>query len=385
VLYAEGEEESGLLRCYDMGFQVFTRSVSGLEFALSHLEARIAQVALGEGHDGLHLLADEIKNGAEGERASDDVQGILDAASLDRKSAEVFRRAQSTPERDLQLEQAFCEYFQYIAGPRSLRHVCTGEYPEGIYEFRPDQLRELDVSLSPTLTGTHADRTGTFRRQVAQESPNIEFFSVGNEFFDAVCATLNNSSKGRAYAVECSVPSRAPWRGFEFCYRPFGRRDLLKQHSGLLKHLDRVLAVRGEHVFVSEVGQVESDVAGFFAVRKSLKREAKDLTWWNFTLKNEQVKLLSDRYAVPGWEVLVNRSEAVARSLAKARLSLVLAPAFDEERLRIEEQVRQAKSARADGWEDEIRGLESLLLAMEEWDVELDVAGFLSINGGIMT
>jgi len=385
VLYAEGEEEGGLLRCYEVGFQVFTRSVSGLEFALSHLEGRIAQVALDEGHDGLLLLVDEIKSGAEGERASDDVQGILDAASLDRKSAEAFRRVQSTPERDLALEGAFCDYFRFIAGNGSLRICGGGDYPEGIFEFRPDQLRELDVALPPTLTGTRADRTGTFRRQIAQERPDIEFFSVGNEFFDAVCSTLYNLAKGRAYAVECSVPGRVPWRGFEFAFRPVGRRDLLQPHPGLIKNLDRVLAVRSEHVFLNEVVQPEADSAGLLAVRKSLKREGHNMTWWNFTLNNTKVQLLADRYAVPGWETLVNRSEAAARALAKVRLSEALAPAFADERLRVEEQMRQSKAARADGWEDEVKGLEALLLAIEEWDVELDVAGFLSITGGIMT
>ena len=383
VCFAEGQAEDGLLRCYESGFQVFARSISGLEFALSNLEARIARTALSEGFDGLAMLVDEIKNGAEAERAGDDVQGMLDAASLERKSAEVFRRAQSTPERDIVLERAFVDYFRFIAGTSSVRFKGSGDYPEGIIEFRPDQLRELDGLLPPALAGTHADRTGTFRRQIAQEEPNLEFFSVGNEFFDAVCATLTNSSKGRIYAVECLAPARPLWCGFEFAYQAVGRRELLGNHPGLIKHLERVLAVRIEHVFISDTCQISEDGASLLNIRRSLKREDQKQTWWNFTSNNEKVQLLSDRYAVAGWESLVFQAEARARECARKRFSETLTTALEGEQVRIAEQIRQARVAKADGWEDEVAGLEALAQAIGGWEIELDMAGFLSVNGGI--
>ena len=321
---------------------------------------------------------------AEAERAEDDVQGMLDAASLDRSSAEVFRRAQSTPERDEALEKAFCDYFRYIAGNSSLRFPHVGDILEGIIEFRPDQLREVILSLPVGPNGAHPDRLGTFRRHIAQDRPDLEFFSVGNEFFDAVCATLCQSSKARTYAVECLSP-HPPWRGFEFSYRPAGRRVLLAEHPGLAKHLDRVFAVRGDYCFIGDDLQPAQDSAGLLAVRKSIKKDDHDETWWNFTLNNTRVQILSDRYANPGWEDLTKRAEALARAQAKAHFCLSLTPALQSEQSRINEQIRQAKAAKADGWEDEIAGLEALLRAMNDWDVELDTAGFLSVNGGLIS
>ena len=383
VLLALGEEEEGLLECLESGFQVFTRSISGLEFALAKLEALIAQTAIAEGYEGLRLLVSEIKKEVEVERAEDDVQGVLDAASLERNSAEVFRRAQSTPERDVALEKAFCDYFRFIAGEGSLRFIRAGDYPEGMIEFRPNQVREVVLSLPLGPSGTPADRLGTFRREIAQERPDLDFFSVGNDFFDAVCATLCQSSKGRTYAVECLSP-HASWCGFEFSYRPVGRRDLLAQHPGLVKHLDRVLAVRLEHCFIGDDWQAAPDSAALLNIRRSLEIEGHNATWWNFTLNNSRVQLLSDRYANPGWEALTKRAEGLARSQARERFSLSLAPAVESERVRIREQIRQAKAAKASGWEDEVAGLEALLQAVNEWDVELDTSGFLSVNGGII-
>lgn len=384
VLFALGEEEDGLLGCLESGFQVFTRSISGLEFALAQLERRIAQTAIAEGYEGLSLLVNEIKEEADAERAEDDVQGMLDAASLERTSAEVFRRAQSTPERDLALEEAFCDWFRFITGSGALGFPPAGDFPDkSIVEFRPNQLPKGTLPLATGPDGVQADRLGTFRRQIAQERPDLEFFSVGNEFFDAICTSMHQSSKGRTYAVECQS-THAPWRGFEFSYRPSGNRDLLLQHPGLLKHLDRVLAVRVEHSFIGEDLKPAADNAGLFSIRKSLANDAKDDTWRNFTLNNTRVQLLADYYANPGWEALVNRAEALARSQAKDHFALSLAAVFESERARIVEQIRQAKLAGADDWEDEIAGLEALLRAINEWDLELDTAGFLSINGGII-
>lgn len=384
VLFALGEEEEGLLGCLESGFQVFTRSISGLEFALAQLERRIAQTAIADGYEGLSLLAHDIKNGAEAERAEDDVQGMLDAASLERVSAEIFRRAQSTPDRDVTLEAAFCDWFRFIAGNGALRFPPAGDSPDkSIVEFRPNQLPPGTLPLATGPDGVQADRLGTFRRQTAQERPDLEFFSVGNEFFDAICTALNQSSKGRTYAVECQS-SHTQWRGFEFSYRPIGNRDLLLQHPGLLKHLDRVLAVRLEHCFIGDDLQSAADNPALLSIRKSLTNDGHNEIWRNFTLNNTRVQLLANFYANPGWKSLVNRAEALARPKAKDRFSLSFATVFESERARIVEQIRQAKVAGADGWEDEIAGLEALLLAINGWDVELDTAGFLSVNGGII-
>lgn len=382
ALFAVGTEEEGWLNCLESGFQVFEKSISGLEFALAQLECGITKAAIVDGYDGLCLLFGQIKDQAKAERAEDDVQGMLDAASLERASAEVFRRAQSTPERDVALERSFCDWFKFIAGDAAFRFIRAGDYLEGVVEFRPDQLRDVVLPLSPGPNGAHADRQGTFRRQIAQERPDLEFFSVGNEFFDAVIATLHQSSKGRTYAVQCQS-SHAPWCGFEFSYRPVGKRDLLASHPGLVKHLERVLAVRVEHCFVGDDCQAAPDGAALLHIRRSLSMAAHNQTWWNFTVNNLRVQLLVDRYGNPGWEILVRRAEALARSKARAHFSLSLSPALESEGVRIAEQIRQAEAAKADGWEDEVAGLVALLGAIRDWDLELDTAGFLSVNGGI--
>jgi ATP-dependent helicase HepA len=381
VVYAEGGEDDGLLSCLEHGFQIFARSISGLEFALSQVERHLILGAIKDGYEGLLPLSASILEAAAKERAEDDMQAMLDAASLERSSAEVYLRAQSTPERDLALEQAFCEYFRFIGGPGSMRCFVSGQYPEGVLEFRPNQLRDVTLQLPVEANGGVKDYTGTFRREIAQERPDLDFFSAGNEFFDAVCATLHQSATGRTYAVECAWP-KGQWRGFEFAYRPMGRRDLLRSHPGLIKHLDRIFAVRPEHCFVSDALNLAQPQSNLLAIRRGLKPEEKNIKWQNFTLKNERVRLLVERY--PSWPGLVADAEAGARSAVRERFATALAPSIESERKRIAEQIRQARLSRSDDWEQEVAGLEALLEAINGWDLELDFAGFLSVNGGLI-
>jgi ATP-dependent helicase HepA len=383
VLFSAGEEEEGLLACLESGFQIFSRSISGLEFTLREIEIEFASVAIRDGLEGLLSLVPHIKEKVESERAADDVQAVLDAASLNRVAAEAFRKAQSTPERDLALERSFCNYFKFVAGDPAIRFLQVGDYPEGVVEFRPDQARRLALDLCPNPDHRLADHLGTFRRAIAQDNPDLEFFSVGNPLFDAVCSSLCSSPKGRTYAIECRA-SHPQWRGFEFSYRPSGRKTLLRSYPGLVNHLDRVFAVRLEHCFIAEDLSPASDTGPLLTLRRSLRPQDHNSTWWNFTLNNQRITLLQDRYTAAAWPVLLSKAEHKARELARTRLAEALEPLFTAERARIAEQVRQSEAAKADDWQEEVAGLNHLLRALDEWDLELDIVGFLSVNGGLV-
>jgi hypothetical protein len=347
------------------------------------LEEQIVHSAIDGSFDDLEELIRGIREQSVIERAEDESQGILDAASLDRRSAEAFRRAQSSPERDEALEKAFCDYFQFFGGKAAIRFKPTSEFPEGIIEFRPDQIPAGTSPLTSSPEKPHSDHLGTFRRSIAQERPDLEFFSTGNEFFDAVSATLRTTAFGRAYAVECHS-ARPAWRGFEFSYTVSGRRDLLEHHPGLIKHLERVLDIRPEHVFIGEDLTHPADQAALLSLRKGLTRDGQNRSWSNFTLKNGRSQLLADYYAKKDWSTLVSQTEEKAQEQARLLFSVALEMAVRNESIRVAEQIRHAYTSKSTGWEEEIAGLEALLDALSKWEVRLDIAGFLSINGGLI-
>jgi hypothetical protein len=289
---------------------------------------------------------------------------------------------QSTPERDAALEKAFADYFCFIAGPRSVRYVRAGDYAEGVLSFQPEDVRGMRLALSKEANGCLRERHGTFRRTLAQERPDLEFFSVGNEFFDAVCASLCQSSKGRTYAVECSA-THATWRGFEFIFRATGKSSLLGGHAGLLNQLDRVFSSRREHCFIGEDKLAAPDSDVLLKLRGSLKKETKDRLWWNFTANNGRAEILERFYVTTGWAALVTEVEDLAKGLVRARYKESLASALETEHARISEQIRQLTTVKPDGWEDEVASVELLGKAIDEWDIELEGAGYFSVNGGL--
>jgi ATP-dependent helicase HepA len=190
VLFCNGTEEEGLIRCLETGLEVYGRSISGLEFGLRELEQKMTSVAISEGRDGLLGMATELKTAASIQRAEDESAELLDEASYERLAAADFRRVQSGRSGEQALEHAFAQYFKAIAGPKAVYFKRDPEFPEGIVSFQPEDVRDTPLQLVRNDAGRLVERCGTFYRKIAQERPDLEFFSIGNEFFDAVCNSL---------------------------------------------------------------------------------------------------------------------------------------------------------------------------------------------------
>jgi ATP-dependent helicase HepA len=199
VLCATNSEEEGLITAFSDGLGVYSKSISGLEFALREVERDLVGTGLTEGSDGLAAIAPVIREVAAKERAEDESADLFDEASNERRAADAFRRAQSDPERERALEEAFIAYFKFIAPGDSVQRVPNANYPEGIFRFHPSDVRAVSLSLPPRdpVANSPAEPEGTFSREIAQERPSLEFFSAGNAFFDAVCGSLFTAVAGR--------------------------------------------------------------------------------------------------------------------------------------------------------------------------------------------
>ena len=92
VLYDQSSVEAGLIECYEHGLGVYHASISGLEFSLRDVEAKLLRVALQHGLDGLMDSVGDIKETVDAERGRDESDALLDEASFDRNLAEGFLR-----------------------------------------------------------------------------------------------------------------------------------------------------------------------------------------------------------------------------------------------------------------------------------------------------
>lgn len=370
VLCCEGGADFALLSCLSSGFEVFTQSISGIEFALRDLERKILLKAVDSPED-VAALAAEIKSVCDTERALDESHEVLDEGSCEREAAEAFLRVQSKPDADYYLENAFTKYFRSIASGERVRQV-RGCPPAKI--FLPDDvLPDVELGLHKEANGSIRNREGTFYRKVAQERPDLEFFSVGNEFFDAVCSLAFNSFSGRAYAVEIQS-DRAPWSGFEFIYRARGCPKILARHPSLINHLDRVFAARLERCFISASGEIAPDQAALLSLRQGLDSHGAHCLADN----NEARASLLQQF--PDWGDLLRKCDAAARAAAKNIFSEKLNASMASEKARIDELTRQLESARPKDWKEEVAALEALQSSIDSWDIELESLGYLSIN-----
>lgn len=377
VISPEGTTNDALLECLNSGFEVFKTSLSGLEFALRELEHRLVLAAV-ESDEALSSLAPAIKTAADDERAQDEAQEVLDEAS--NGTAAGFRQLKSTPEREKALEQAFGRYFRSMSDNESVWWLRDADGRPGTVRFRPANLSGLNLALARDEHGDLPEFTGTFYRSIAQERPDLAFFSVGNEFCDAFLSSLSRSIRGRTYAVECRADLRE-WRGFEVAYRLAGDTNSLDAQPGLLNQLDRIFALPLVRVFVAEDGQVadEATSAALLSTRRKLDRRDLGRSWRDFE-DSQEVRL--DQY-YEGWPDLVTSAEKKACSLARKKAAELLQPIIDAESVRVTGIIEQAKRLRFDGWREEVSSQELLRASFTKWRLDLEYFGFLSVNGGI--
>jgi ATP-dependent helicase HepA len=381
VLCAEGSEEDGLVTAFADGLGIYTSSISGLEFALRSVERDLVLAALADGREGIVSLVPAIRQTAQNERTEDESADLFDEASNERRAANAFRRAQSDPKRDKELEHAFIDYFKHIAPGKSVDFIRDGNYPDGIVLFHPEDIRDLKLALPRDETGRMEEPQGTFFRKIAQERPDLKFFSVGNPLFDAVCGTLFTELAGRTYAIE-TVLHRGQWRGFEFIFRIVPGVASMGSELTLANQLDRIFAFHLERIWVKEDVTLAKSPEQLLAIRRLCQKANKEHGWWNLT--KEKGAAIENFYAERGWGQLLAECHDFARSAARERISGLLSETLRNERARLDEQQRQLAALKPPGWTEDSAAIDRLRAALDGWTVELDSVGFFSVNGGLL-
>ncbi len=380
VIFDNTSVEGGLVRCYDMGIGVYRRSISGLEFALRDVEARIVQTAIDEGCEGLNQIAEELATFAEEERARDEGEALLDEASFDRHAAEKFRRVRHSEQNELAVEETFTEYLRMVASNRSVRRLSDSEFADGLWMLRADEIHQIRGESTSGVLDKTTPFTGSFRRAIAQQRLDLHFFNLGHPLFEAICNALFNDTAGRTYAVEIKTLAREPWVGFEFVFHPVPDTSQLRDNIGLQNQARQVFTFQPTHVFCRYDGRIEEDAEMLLHIRQSLDKADKGRIWWNLT-KNKAL-VLQEVFLSPSWDQLVYQLSDSATGEGTRRFASEVNSVVATASKRLGEQLRQLSNA--NGETGEVEQLECLQKSLQNWRVQLDSVGFLSINGRIL-
>ena len=185
-----GRTEAALLGLHSSAFNVFERSLGGLEFMLAPLHAEIC-AAFMAGPQHLESLAREIAAKVADEREAEATRGLGEPEPdlLSEATRQADSLGSADPERD---ERAVGGWIQLLGG--RFEPVAKGGTMLG---WDKSKLRRpLDA-----VPGNRVRRAGTFRRRQALRDESLEFFAPGHPVVDELIRDLLASPDGRACAL----------------------------------------------------------------------------------------------------------------------------------------------------------------------------------------
>ena len=377
VVFDESSPEAGLIGCYENGLGVYKNSISGLEFALRNVTAALTERGVREGVSGLRAYVEELDEIIEEERGQDDSEAILDEASFDRKGAEQFLRVRSSAASEIELEEAFVQYFGMIAngGVKKLREP-NGDDLDGFWCFHADRIHQIRNEQTNSLANRKF--IGTFRRELAQTRSDLEFFGLGNPLFEAMFHSIHGEILGRTYAVEIRDESVAKWMGFEFVFVPSPDLAPIGDNFGLKNRAREYFDFQPTSVFCSVNGEIEANPTMLARLRSSLTRESKEHLWTNFT-KEKALALAELEIFERGWESIINDCHAASHNWMKSECGDLVAAQVSEKLQLLRMQLKT--TVQLDSETTYVAPLKKLIASLSNWTLELDSVGFLSVNG----
>ena len=372
IISAAESIEDALVRCYDEGFGVYRESISGLEFSLREQEETLITAALTDGAEGLCARISDLRQSALDERARDEHDALLDWASFQESRTERYLRVRTKPEVEQSLENAFVTYVQALANTKAATPIHDEKTRDGLWRFK------LDALPAGQVRDAGGEVIGTFRRAIAQQRLDREFFQIGNPFFDAITDAAMRDPFGRTYAVHCKSPAVPAWSGFEFVFSAQPNLAALSERRDLVQLLASYFWLPPQHVFVRLDGGIEQDAQRLRALRQSLIRQNKDRVWTN--LWHDRLSTLDAVFPAHEWALRVQEFSSIAEDNARALLGERLNTVLAEPRARWESLSRQGREKGSRAALQEAETLDLLLTAMNNWDVYQEGAGFLAVN-----
>lgn len=377
VCASPGSLEAGLLMAYDEGLNVFGTSLSGLEFALRHMQDLIVDAATGGGFDAMVELIPMLSETAREERVRDGSEALLDEASYHAGRAERFLRTPA-PGLETDLELAFTNYFAALAGPKSVTRYRAPDGSDGLWLFRPDQARhgELEI-VDKDAAGELGKRVGTFSREIAQQKRDAEFFTFGNPLFDAVVRALSSQLTGRTYAVACKAPSVPSFVGVEIVIAARPKVSQAKISPSLLNLAEALFGTRRRPIFIPLHPDQTVDGTTLRDLRVSLSDTAANIRWRN--LSGGEVDQIVTQYGGDLGEC-IDRAMGSVLTEQRDRFATELAEPLQSEIERVASQRDQLAATNSGAAAAEAEMLDNYIDLISGWDVVLDGIGFFAVN-----
>lgn len=225
VVVARETPEEQLFHLWHRAFQLFTRSMSGLEIALERIQDEVAAALAANPRRGLADLLPPMEERVVELREIVEEEAYFDQGTINRRLRDDFTAMTATYRDGRSLSRAIAKWSSvaglrpdYMPGSDIVTYSPKTFGEASMRNAKVVSLPNMEEALRRSRRRNTLEVRGTFNRSVAVQREDLVFFAPGSDpWTDAVIANAIAADRGRSCAV---LTKDAPvnWNGLEFLY-----------------------------------------------------------------------------------------------------------------------------------------------------------------------
>lgn len=356
IPYAQDWPEEDLFHIWQDAFQLFTRSMSGMEIVLEGIQEELQAAIKDNPRWGLTQLVTDMISKAEKLRDEVEEERYFEEASVNSSLREAFDRI-SKQFQDGELLRIACLKWASIAGLYASYDPRTD-----ILIFQPKRFNLASMKKARFLNPPNMEEAlhrsgrknnlvirGTFNRDIAVRREELVFFAPGNDpWIDAIIDNAIEADRGRCCAILRHTPAiQGVWRGFELLYslnidpRPLYQLGYDPAHlfraSGFL-HTSTI------RLLISEEGLRESKSSPIWKSIQHPYSRNDDIHLGKRDGAVSQLQIFKSEYPVDEWHTIVKRTINQAESILSEELDEYMEELAGEAKDMFEKQIAGLKA-----------------------------------------
>lgn len=227
VPYARNQIEHDLYRIWEDAFQLFTKSLSGLEIALEEIQDILVTALAKNSRNGLIEKLDEMITHAATLREQVEEERYYEEGAIDERRRDEFHRLSERYRDGSRLRKPVLAWATQAGLQHSYKQTSDAVryYPR---QFNLKMMRNakfarvpnMEEALSRSRNKNNPWITGTFNRTVALLHEDLVFFAPGSDpWTDTIIENAIEADRGRSCAIRRrSDEIKGTWHGLELFY-----------------------------------------------------------------------------------------------------------------------------------------------------------------------
>ncbi|MGB1250862.1 MAG: SNF2-related protein [Candidatus Promineifilaceae bacterium] len=267
VPFAKEQVEEDLFRIWHEGFELFTRSMSGMEIALETILQELV-ASLGNGtRDSLVTLLSTMKDNASSLRESVEEERYFEEIAIDEGRRKHFDRVSERYQDGTILGMAFKRWADQIG----LRNSYKPD--QGTLVYYPKQFHNIKMRNAQFVTPPNMEKalgrsgrkntkilSGTFDRERAVQNERLIFYAPGETWTGAILQNAIEADRGRCCTIRRSSKAITETvRVFDLLYTFQVDPRALYQHGAHqihLHHAQEFLQIPSHRLLISSDGEL---------------------------------------------------------------------------------------------------------------------------------